>query len=75
MFELGKLYKHCNNTDVAFKYLGLVGKYETGISIIISWWNIVHEPRLIRREAVIHVSNNQLINWKEFQPEVTCGGF
>lgn len=66
-FEQHKLYKHDNNTDVAFEYLGTVGTYDDSISVIASWWNIVksHPPyKMNVKLQVINIKNEQLPNWK-----------
>lgn len=71
MFKLNILYKHKCNTDVAFSAQSIAGEYEHGISLVGTWWNIVHAPARIKRDQVIFISNEQLDNWKEFIPGVS----
>lgn len=65
--QVGKMYKHLRNTDVALKVLNSI-KRDDGYSLIVDWFNIVNPKNvfLIDRFSTEFVTNAQVENWKPY---------
>lgn len=55
------LYKHINNTDVAFK-ITKINYIEEYVHLDISWYNIVSKPFFIDNDS-IKIKKSDLKNW------------
>lgn len=57
-----KLYKHKNNTDVAFKIIN-INNIEQYVQLDVSWYNITSKhPFFIERDS-IKIKKSDLKNW------------
>lgn len=56
-----KLYKHINNTDVAFKIIN-INYIEDYVQMDVSWYNIVSEVFFIDKDS-IRIKKSDLKNW------------
>ena len=66
-FEKGILYKHINNTDVAFEIKG--GRYSTSEYQIlkIRWWNVVNPNNIhLIGDDKVTIQNNKLTDWLQY---------
>lgn len=57
-----KLYKHKNNTDVAFK-INQTKEDKNYLHLQISWYNIVSKPSFFIERDSIKIKKSDLKNW------------
>lgn len=63
--EINKLYKHTNNSDVAFEPLFLVSESEDSLTFEGRWVNIIlHNPDIICNDKIT-INKQDQHNWKE----------
>lgn len=63
------MYKHINNTDVAFVPLQLEKESDTALTYYGKWYNIVNVPYFIQYDEIT-IKTNDLTNWKEYNRNV-----
>jgi 2-hydroxy-3-keto-5-methylthiopentenyl-1-phosphate phosphatase len=59
-----KVYKHINNTDIAF-YVLSVGFTDDKLLCDGYWLNVVNKPETINRDNIV-IHNDDIQNWKEY---------
>lgn len=66
-FIVGQLYKHRNNSDVAFKVI-TTRQIDNGYRLQVHWFNIVsphHHWCIDSRIDEILITSDQLDNWRD----------
>lgn len=61
------LYKHKNNTDVAFRIIEQsVHENEEGIRLIVEWWNVMGVYYIIGRDSIF-IKFRDIPKWEEIK--------